>query len=95
MWGIESLNQVRKPASGGARTCGKGAVCAQDALFSKCVSIWSMIALSSIAAITLAVAPQSRHLSTSMTGRPHLRGPVEDPLESLCLYALWVQLMAT
>ena len=62
----ESANQRIKSATGGARTCGKGAVCALDVLFSKCASILSMIALSSIAAMTLALAPQTRHLSTSM-----------------------------
>ena len=48
-----------------------------------------------LSAITRALPPQSRHFATSMPGRPRLRGPVENSLESLCLYALWVQLMAT
>jgi len=42
--GIESTNQLNKPGSGGARTCGKSAVCVQDALLFRCVSILSISA---------------------------------------------------
>jgi hypothetical protein len=66
MWLIESSNQVHSPATGDARTCGSGADCVQDTLLSRWATIFSMTALSSIAAITLAVPPQTRHLYTSM-----------------------------
>lgn len=68
-------NQAIKSGAGGARTCGSGASSAQCALLSRCVSILSMTALSSmvrsdVSAITRAWPPQTRHLSTSITGRP-------------------------
>lgn len=65
MWLIESSNQVNSPAADGARTCGNGVDCVQDTLLSRWASILSMTALTSIAAITLAVPPQTRHLATS------------------------------
>lgn len=80
MWLIESSTQVNSPAAGGARTCGNGVDCVQDTLLSRWASILSMTALSSIAAITLAVPPQTRHLATSMLNTR---------------LSLWAQVMAT
>ena len=96
MWAIEFSSQVNSPAAGGARTCGNGADCVQDTL-PRWASVFSMTALSSIAAISGAAQAwrYRRRLGTSV--HRCLGGPVEYSLESLGLYAqlYWVHVIAT
>ena len=80
-WLKELVNQPNRPDCGGARLSGNRSAACVGNFSSRYVRIFLMITGSSVQAMTLAVPPQTRHVSTSISPKAPTVG--ENPLQPL------------
>ena len=86
-YGNASLNQPNRLDCGGARLSGNKRAARVSAFSSRCISILLMTTGSSMQAMTLAVPPQTRHISTS-TLKTRFRSWPYDVILAICAFGL-------